>query len=95
MSIPRLHRGGPVTAPAAPPPTTVEPCVRCLEETAAGSVFYSDRLLISRTDGGRSYLCSDCGTSARAAKMGEPLTEADLKVIADNGLMINVGLGLP
>jgi hypothetical protein len=95
MSILRLrswsdrHRSDP------PPSTTVEPCVQCLEETAAGSVFYSDRLVITRTDGGRSFLCSDCCTRARAAKLGEPLTEADLQVIADNGLMISVGLGLP
>jgi hypothetical protein len=95
MSVPKFHRGRRDTPPDLLPSTRAEPCVQCLEETVAGSVFYSDRLVITRTDRGRSFLCSDCSTKARAAKMGEPLTEDDLQVIADNGLMISVGLGLP
>ena len=80
-------RGAPVPAAAS---TAKEPCVGCNEETAVGSVFYSDRLQIERSDGGRAYLCADCHARARAAKMGEELTDADLTTIADNGLLIGV-----
>jgi hypothetical protein len=69
----------------------LEPCLNCHEETAAGSVFYSDRAEITRSDGTRVYLCSDCQATARAAKSGKPLTEADLQTIGDNGLMIGAG----
>ena len=93
MSVPKLPHHRRAAAPDEVPSTTVEPCTQCLEETAAGSVFFSDRLVVTRTDGGRSFLCSDCYTRARAAKKGEPITDADLRVIADNGLMIGVGLG--
>jgi len=92
LSAPKPHRDSRGTAPDAMPSTVVEPCAGCYEETAAGSAFYSDRLAMSRPDGGQGYLCSACRTKARAAKMGEPLTEHDLSVIADNGLMVGVGL---
>ena len=38
----------------------------------------------------RRYLCDECYAKARAAKGGE-LTEADLRVIAKNGVMIGAG----
>ena len=69
-----------------------DPCVVCGEETAAGSVFYSDRIAIERTDGRRAYLCADCHARARAARNGTELTEADLQTIGDNGVMIGAGL---
>ena len=90
MSVPRLRRGRSEPQDAAAT-TTVEPCVNCHEETAVGSVFYSDRVEIDRKDGSRAYLCSDCHARARAAKDGRPLTEADLQAIGDNGLMIGAG----
>ena len=68
-----------------------EPCAACGEETAAGSAFFSDRRQTTRTDGARTFLCSDCLGRAHAARKGEPLTDADLRVIADNGLMVGVG----
>lgn len=72
-------------------PGVAQPCVGCGEETAAGSVFYWDRLSIARPDGSEAYLCSACHAKARAAKRGGPLTSAGLEVIAGNGLMIGVG----
>ena len=91
MSVPKLHRGRRSGPDAAVPSTTIEPCVEGQEETAAGSVFYSDRLDIERTDGDRAYVCGDCHARARAAKKGEPLTEADLQAIGHNGVLIGVG----
>jgi hypothetical protein len=37
-----------------------EPCLSCGEETAVGSVFYSDRNPAQLPDGTRGYLCSAC-----------------------------------
>jgi hypothetical protein len=68
-----------------------EPCVGCGEETAVGSVFFSDRRDISRSDGARVFLCSDCQARAHRARKGAALTDDDLRTIADNGLMIGVG----
>ncbi len=90
MPVPKLRRGQ-RDAEAVAASTTVEPCVECHQETAAGSAFYSDRLEIRRKDGSVAYLCSECHTRARAAKSGKPLTDADLQTIGDNGLMIGAG----
>jgi len=67
-------------------------CVGCHDETAASSDLYSDRLEIDRSDGGKAYLCADCHARARAAKTGGELSDADLRTIGDNGLMIGAGL---
>jgi len=69
-----------------------EPCVGCGEETAVGSVFFSDRRAIDRSDGVRVFLCSECQAAAHHARKGEPLSEEDLQIIAGNGLMIGAGL---
>lgn len=37
-----------------------EPCLVCGEETAAGSVFFSDRREAQLQDGTRGFLCSLC-----------------------------------
>ncbi len=68
-----------------------EPCRVCGEETAVGSVFYSDRREIEASDGTRVYLCSECQALAHRARKGRPLSAEDLRTIADNGMMIGVG----
>lgn len=68
-----------------------EPCVGCGEETAVGSSFFSDRRSITRSDGARVFLCSDCQARAHRARKGGALTDEDLRTIADNGTMIGVG----
>lgn len=77
-----LHRGS-QTALETPPSTAVEPCFGCGEETAIGSVFFSDRRAIARSDGSSAYLCSECQVKAHHARKGAPLSEADLRTIAD------------
>ncbi len=67
-----------------------EPCLRCGDETAPGSVRYSERHDIALEDGSRGHLCQECYSKARAAKGGE-LTDADLRVIAKNGAVIAAG----
>ncbi len=66
-----------------------EPCASCGEETAVGSVLYSDRHDLALAEGGRAHLCAECYQRARAAKGGE-LTDADAEAIASNGFLIGV-----
>ena len=44
-----------------------EPCVKCGEETAIGSVFFSDLHAAQLPDGTRGYLCSECVKRLRAS----------------------------
>jgi hypothetical protein len=69
----------------------VEPCASCGEETAAGSVLYSDRHVAIRSDGTSVVLCSFCNATLRGHRKSEPLTEEELNRLADNGLMIGAG----
>jgi nitrate reductase cytochrome c-type subunit len=91
MSVPTPFRNRHDGRAAAAVSPTVEPCIECHEETEAGSPFYSARLRIERADGGGVYLCADCHARERAARNGRPLNEADLQVIADNGVVIGAG----
>jgi hypothetical protein len=43
-----------------------EPCLACGEETAIGSVFFSDRHAGELPDGSRAFLCSECLAKARS-----------------------------
>ncbi len=85
-----LHRA----ATEVPPSTAVEPCVGCGEETVVGSVLYSDRHDLVGDDG-KKYLCAECYQRARALKGGEALSEADQRVIANNGLMVAANILSP
>ena len=68
-------------------PTTgpVEPCLVCGEETAVGSVFYSDRWIVSRDDGSTAYLCSLCGARVGSSATGKRLTDDQLRTLVANG----------
>jgi hypothetical protein len=63
----------------------------CGQETAAGSVFFSDRREIAISGGTRAFMCSECQERAHLARKGEPLTDEDLRTIAKNGGMIGAG----
>jgi hypothetical protein len=52
-----------------------EPCLSCGEETAVGSVFFSDRHTVDSPDGTRAYLCSECIARIRSAGHEEGLSE--------------------
>ena len=54
-----------------------EPCVVCGEETAVGSLFYSDRHVMELDGPGPKFLCGLCHSKARA-RGSERLTEADV-----------------
>ncbi|HEV8402808.1 MAG TPA: hypothetical protein VGQ31_07210 [Candidatus Limnocylindrales bacterium] len=62
-----------------------DPCAGCGEETASGSIFYSDRHLVERTDGQRSFLCSSCDSRIRATGKGRRLTDDEVRNTVENG----------
>lgn len=84
----RLRRLLERPASVATPSSAAEPCASCGEETAVGSVLYSDRhdLVVAEN---RVFLCGECYQRARAAK-GAELTHADARTIASNGLVIGM-----
>lgn len=67
---------GPTTASQAVP---AEACVSCREETAVGSVFFSDRHVVDLADGRPAYLCSLCDSRIRATRRGKRLTDAEVR----------------
>jgi hypothetical protein len=69
----------------------LEPCLTCGEETAVGSVFFSDRSTIDLGDGQLAFLCSLCGSRIRASRKGEPLTDEEVRNLVRNGTSIALG----
>ena len=69
-------------------PEAAEPCSGCGEETAAGSVFFSDRHAIEQADGRRAYLCALCDSRIRSSRKGRPLTAQEVRSIVENGSAI-------
>ena len=57
-----------------------EPCVSCGDETAIGSIFYSDRHTVENPDGTRAYLCPACIARIRSAGYQEDLNDLDMVV---------------
>ena len=68
-------------------PGAIEPCVGCGEETAVGSVFFSDRHQVDRSDGSRAYLCSLCDARVRLSRNGRRLTDEEVRSVVENGSM--------
>lgn len=63
-----------------------QPCVSCGEETAAGSVFYSDRHTLE-VSGNTRYLCALCDARIRASRKGQPMTDEEVQSFVENGSM--------
>ena len=62
-----------------------DPCIACGEQTAVGSVHYSDRRTIQRADGTPMYLCALCDTRAKSAAKGTRITDQELRNLEANG----------
>lgn len=88
--ISRLRRGDGTPA-EIPTSSAEEPCLACGQETAIGSMFFSDRRETAISDGTRVYMCSDCQAMAHRARKGQPLTDEELRTIAKNGFMVGAG----
>ena len=56
-------------------PVVEQPCVSCGEETAVGSIFFSDRRTIHLADDGHAFLCTLCDQRLAASRKGHRLTD--------------------
>jgi hypothetical protein len=70
-----------------------EPCFTCGEETAAGSVFYSDRFVLGAIATDRRFLCSLCAREAAARRRPPRLSEAETRAFIENGSMAGLAWG--
>lgn len=55
-----------------------EPCLMCGEETAVGSVFFSDRHAAELPDGTAGFICSECVARVRARAHREGISDERL-----------------
>ena len=85
------HPGGDGNTAETHISTADEPCMGCGQETAAGSIFFSDRREVDVADAKRVFLCSECQSKAHMARKGQPLTDDDLRTMARNGVMTASG----
>jgi hypothetical protein len=67
--------------------SAAEPCLGCEEETAVGSVFFSDRRTVEQSDGTRAYLCTLCDARIRSSRKGTRLTDEEIRNVVENGSM--------
>jgi hypothetical protein len=67
-----------------------EPCLSCGEETAVGSVFYSDRNAALLPDGTPGFLRSEC--LKRVRSKGSPIQMADIEGVGTPVILFAQGL---
>jgi hypothetical protein len=68
----------------APAASVQEPCASCGEETAVGSVFFSDRLNIPRDGRPDAFLCGLCDAQIRASHKPTRMTGEDVAAFTRN-----------
>jgi hypothetical protein len=61
-----------------------EPCASCGEETAVGSVFFSDRMRIPGGGQPDAFLCGSCRARIRASHKPVRLTANDVDAFTRN-----------
>jgi hypothetical protein len=76
---------------SGPVSSAKEQCLGCGEETALGSVFYSDRTTIEQANGERAYLCSLCDSRIRSSRRGRPMTDEEARQLVTNGIGVLYG----
>ncbi len=69
----------------APAASVREPCASCGEETAVGSVFFSDRMAIPRQGQTDAFLCGLCEARIRASNKPTRMTDEDVAAFIRNG----------
>ena len=68
----------------APAASVQEPCATCGEETAVGSVFFSDRLKVPGHGGPDAFLCGLCVAQVHSAHKPQRMTDRDLAAFTRN-----------
>jgi len=61
-----------------------EPCAGCGEETAVGSIFFSDRLTIPRQGRSPDFVCTLCESRIRAAHAPQQMSREDVAMFVRN-----------
>jgi hypothetical protein len=56
----------------------LQPCAGCGEETAIGSIFFSDRYEATSPDGTRFFVCSECRKLVRAEAEGVDMSDPEV-----------------
>jgi len=69
---------------AAPAASVQQPCASCGEETAVGSIFFSDRLRIPRHGRADAFLCGLCDAQLRASHKRVQWTDEDVAAFTRN-----------
>lgn len=67
-----------------------EPCVRCGEETAAGTFLFAGRRRIEQRGSPTRFLCEQCGEQLVASRSGKRLTDEEIRRIVDGGSAVMV-----
>ena len=68
----------------APAASVQEPCISCGEETAVGSVFFSDRLRIPRDGRPDAFVCGLCDARIRGSHKPTRMTDEDVAALTRN-----------
>jgi hypothetical protein len=66
-------------------PAASEACAGCGEDTAVGSVFYSDRRAIELKPGSPAFLCTLCDQRIESSRHGTRLTDEELHTALERG----------
>jgi hypothetical protein len=64
-----------------------EACAGCGEETATGSVFYSDRRQVELQEAGQAFVCSPCDQRVAASRRGKPMSDEELRKSIETGAL--------
>ena len=67
-----------------------EPCASCGEETAVGSVFFTDRMTLPRQGHPDAFLCGLCNARIRASYKKPQLTAEELDAFTRNASALNL-----
>jgi hypothetical protein len=70
-----------------------EPCAVCLEETAAGSAFFSSRRRIVHPDGAVQFVCAECARKA-SGPTRQRLSDEELRRFIQGGCLAMIA-GMP
>ena len=67
-----------------------ESCVSCGEDTAAGSLFYSDRRVLDAESSSPRYLCSLCAEAVAHGRKNVQMTEKEHRALHEGASAFGV-----
>ena len=74
----------------APTSPIQEPCVSCGEETAVGSIFFSDRLAVPGDGNSDAFLCGLCYARIRSSHKTSQMTDAEFDAFIRNASAVDI-----